>query len=89
MQAGEPSCRQESHSSPPSSGKHCPCSLTGMGNKGTGRHRVAVVAVTKETSRDGETSSGGMLGQRQGVRLRGQRDALEEKLPILFLCFLR
>ena len=56
-----------------------------------GKQGVAMVAVAKETSRAGETSFGGMLRQRQGVRLRGQRDALEERLwlSILLLCFLR
>lgn len=73
----------------PRSGKHCPCSFTGMGNKGTGRHRVAMVAVTKETSRGGKASSEGVLRQRQGVLLYSWRDTLEERLPILLPCFLR
>lgn len=34
-----------------------------MGNKGTGGHRVAMVAVTKETSRGGRTSGEGCLGR--------------------------
>jgi len=59
------------------------------GSKGTGKHRVEMVAVTKETSKGGRTSSGGMLGKRQGVRLCGWRDALEQRVPILLPCFLR
>lgn len=95
-------CRQESHRVgrravvqaaelfiSPALRKALPVIAHRDGKHRTGRHRVAMVAVTKETSRGGKTSSGGTLGQRHSVRLHGQRGALEERLPFLLPCFLR